>query len=114
MGGISYLASVAGFPTAMRMNIHGELIDSEEAHRLGIISHLAENPFQDAVNLAKRLPDQHAAQEIRAILNRKKYELLRADIDLWVSFVCDGEWTQKKAKIFEDFEVIEKTGPLLN
>jgi enoyl-CoA hydratase/carnithine racemase len=108
MGGISYLGSVAGFQTAMRMNIHGELIESEEAHRLGLVSHLAENPFQDALDLAKRLPDHNAAQKIRAVLNRTKYELLRADIDCWVSFVCNGEWTQKKGKILEDFEMIEK------
>lgn len=108
MGGCSYLASIIGIPLAMRMNIQGEIIGSQRACELGILTHLSPRPYETALEFLKNIPDYLAALEIKKIFLHKKHEYLKADMDRWSKFVGDGDFLAKESKIISDFGVIER------
>ncbi|KAF9396675.1 hypothetical protein CPC16_010246, partial [Podila verticillata] len=88
MGGMSYLSSVIGPVRALRLNVMGELISSETAVSYGLISHLSESPFFDALALRDADFDLDAAIAARKVITGSKYEILKKDLD-WGAVPAD-------------------------
>jgi enoyl-CoA hydratase/carnithine racemase/SAM-dependent methyltransferase/acyl carrier protein len=87
MGGLSYLAEQVGLPWAKRLVLCGELISAGQAHDLGLISHLADDPYAEALALAGRLTHLDAALHAKRLLGGGLAERLTADIDAWFDYV---------------------------
>lgn len=110
MGGISYVSAVSGFQQALKLNLGGGLIKSEDAVALGLISHVSESPFFEAQSFVMSVPDHAAALSIREAVNSEKFGLLERDIDSWVKVVTDGNFVSHRNKIRQDFTVIRQQG----
>lgn len=106
MGGMSYLSSVVGPVRGLRLNVLGELISSEMAASYGLISHLSESPFSDALALRDADFDFDAAMTARKVITGTKYELLKKDIDIFCDFLCSGKFLARQSKIRADYEVM--------
>src|SRR6478736_5867902 len=93
MGGLSYLQSLLGPARTKRLVLTGELIDAAEAHALGVISHVVEDPFTTALSLGEELKHLDSALYMKRLLRRETAELLAADIDDWLNYLtCHADW----------------------
>lgn len=110
MGGVSYLASVVGAARAATLNLTGELLPSEAAVDLGLLSALAHSPFRDAQRFDAGLPNKQVAVRIMKLLRQEKLALMRRDITAWVASVNAGEFIEFSDKIREDFQLIAQSG----
>lgn len=108
MGGISYLTSLVGANRAMHLNVAGEIVHSEEAASLGMITRVCDEPFAEAMRLHEDVADMAAALTVRRAILKTKYELMKRDVDTWVEFVRGGDFMRRVAKIEQDFELIER------
>ncbi len=108
MGGISYTSSLIGASAALKMNLTGDLIASETAHEMGLLTHVDSYPFTTAKSIASELPRSIASNAIRKIVNRTKFDLLRSDIDTWINVVSSG--SLEREQIQEDAIIIRTTG----
>ena len=93
MGGLTYLQSVIGPARTKRLVMLGELVDAEEAHAWGLISHVAADPFAAALAIGDGMKNLEAARYMKRLLRRETAERLSADIDDWVAYVTrHSEW----------------------
>jgi enoyl-CoA hydratase/carnithine racemase/NAD(P)-dependent dehydrogenase (short-subunit alcohol dehydrogenase family) len=87
MGGMSYLQSQIGMASLKRILICGSSFSAQEAYALGLISHLADDPFTDALTLGEQLDHLQTAVLIKQRLNQNASEALTADIDYWLEYL---------------------------
>lgn len=103
MGGVSYLATIAPKDLFIRLSLQGELISSEEAYAAKLITHLCDNPFIEAYQFVKQLPDIDLAIRINSITRKAKKSLVLADLDGWTNYIKSGDITKKLDKIKSDY-----------
>jgi len=89
MGGMSYLRQQIGMAPLKRLLITGDQLTSEQAHELGLVSHLDEKPFEAALALANQIDHLQTAVLIKQRLNQEVAESLTADIDFWLEYLTD-------------------------
>ena len=65
-GGTVRLSEVLRFGDAMDLALSGRVVDATEAHRIGLVSHVVEEPFEVARELAAN--DPSALAEIKALM----------------------------------------------
>ena len=65
-GGTVRLSEVLRFGDAMDLALSGRVVDAAEAHRIGLVSHVVEEPFEVARELAAN--DPTALAEIKALM----------------------------------------------
>jgi enoyl-CoA hydratase/carnithine racemase/SAM-dependent methyltransferase len=97
MGGLTYLQDLIGRARTRRLVMIGDLIDADEAHVWGLISHVADDPFVAALALGDGMKNLEAAAYMKRMLRRETAERLTADIDDWVAYVTrHSEWIDTK------------------
>ncbi|WNG36312.1 SDR family NAD(P)-dependent oxidoreductase [Archangium violaceum] len=89
MGGLSYLKQLVGLPRTRRLVMLGELLSAREAHELGLISHVVDDPFAAALALEEELQHVETALYMKQVLGRGTAERLTADIDAWLLYVLN-------------------------
>jgi enoyl-CoA hydratase/carnithine racemase len=74
-GGLKRIARIAGNGTARYVALTGKVMDGNEAHRLGLISFLDENPVKFSEELATSLSQKslESIRRIKALLGRSDY-----------------------------------------
>lgn len=87
MGGLTQLQSVLGPARTKRLVLLGELIDASEALELGIVSHVADDPFTSALGIGESIKHLEAALQMKRILRPEAANRLCADIDEWVRYL---------------------------
>jgi enoyl-CoA hydratase/carnithine racemase/NAD(P)-dependent dehydrogenase (short-subunit alcohol dehydrogenase family)/acyl carrier protein/SAM-dependent methyltransferase len=87
MGGLTRLQSVLGPARTKRLVLLGDLIDASEAHDLGIVSHVVDDPFTAALAIGDSLEHIEAALQMKRILRPQAANELCADIDDWVRYL---------------------------
>jgi enoyl-CoA hydratase/carnithine racemase len=93
MGGLTYLQSVIGPARAKRLVMLGDLIDAEDAHAWGLVSHVAADPFAAALTVVNNVKNLEAAVYMKRMLRRDTAERLTADIEDWVTYITrHSEW----------------------
>ena len=93
MGGLTYLQSVIGPARTKRLVMLGDLIDAEDAHDWGLVSHVAADPFAAALAVVNNVKSLDAALYMKRILRRDTAERLTADIEDWVTYITQhSEW----------------------
>jgi enoyl-CoA hydratase/carnithine racemase len=93
MGGLTYLQSVIGPARTKRLVMLGDLIDAEDAHEWGLVSHVAADPFAAALAVVNNVKSLDAAVYMKRILRRETAERLTADIEDWVTYITGhSEW----------------------
>jgi enoyl-CoA hydratase/carnithine racemase/SAM-dependent methyltransferase len=97
MGGLTYLQSLIGSARTKRLVMDGDLIDAEEAHACGVISHVVADPFAAALSFGDGMKNIEAARYMKRILRRETVDRLTADIDDWVAYITrHSEWIDTK------------------
>jgi enoyl-CoA hydratase/carnithine racemase len=93
MGGLTYLQGLIGPARTTRLVMLGDLIDAEEAHAWGVISHVVADPFTAALAMGEGMKNLDAALYMKRMLRRETADRLTADIDDWVAYVTrHAEW----------------------
>jgi enoyl-CoA hydratase/carnithine racemase len=93
MGGLTWLQHVIGPARTKRLVMLGELIDAEEAHAWGVISHVTADPFAAALAIGDGVKNFEAALYMKRLLRQEDAQRLSADIDDWVAYVTrHSEW----------------------
>jgi enoyl-CoA hydratase/carnithine racemase/SAM-dependent methyltransferase len=93
MGGLTYLQKAIGPARTKRLVMCGDLIEAEEAHGWGVISHVVADPFAAALALGDGMKNLEAAVYMKRMLRRETAEQLTADIDDWVAYITrHSEW----------------------
>ena len=93
MGGLTYLQHLIGPARTKRLVMLGELIDAEQAHAWGLISHVVDDPFVAALEVGDGMKNLESALYMKRMLRRETAERLTADIDDWVTYVTrHPEW----------------------
>ena len=93
MGGLTYLQHLIGPARTKRLVMLGDLIEAEEAHTLGIISHVVNDPYAAALDLGDGMRNLESAVHMKRLLRRETAERLTADIDDWIAYVTGNtEW----------------------
>jgi enoyl-CoA hydratase/carnithine racemase len=93
MGGLTYLQKAIGPARTKRLVMCGDLIEAEEAHAWGVISHVVADPFAAALALGDGMKNLEAAVYMKRMLRRETAEQLTADIDDWVAYITrHSEW----------------------
>ena len=87
MGGMTYLKRQIGMAPLKRLLLTADQLSSEQAHTLGLVSHLAENPFDTALVLADQLGHLQTAVMMKKQLNEGVAESLTADIEYWLEYL---------------------------
>ncbi len=87
MGGMTHLKQQLGMAPLKRMLLSGNQLSAEQAHDMGLISHLADNPFEAALALSDQLDHLHTAVLIKQRLNEDLARTLTADIDYWLNYL---------------------------
>lgn len=87
MGGLGYLSGQIGLPRTKRLVLCGEAVSAAEAHELGLVSHLADDPYAAALALAEQFTHMHTALHVKRLLGRGLAQRLTADIDDWLDYV---------------------------
>ncbi len=106
-GGTQRLARLIGPGAAKLMMYTAAPIDGVEAHRIGLVDRLSENPLDEALKIA----DQIAGNSPRAVRNVKRcvdegldlalVEGLRLERDLWVDLIPGGNLQEAARAFFE-------------
>jgi enoyl-CoA hydratase/carnithine racemase/NAD(P)-dependent dehydrogenase (short-subunit alcohol dehydrogenase family)/acyl carrier protein/SAM-dependent methyltransferase len=97
MGGLTYLQHAVGPARTKWLVMLGDLIDAEQAHAWGLISHVVADPFAAALALGEGMKNLEAAQYMKRILRRETAEWLSADIDDWIAYIVrHSEWIDTK------------------
>lgn len=91
MGGLSFLKTQIGMARTKRMVMLGELMSAQEAHALGLISHVVADPFAAALDLPRRLSHVGTALEMKKILARDTKHQHTVDIDDWLQHVLQND-----------------------
>ena len=116
-GGTQRLCRLLGYGRAMEMVMGGEMIDGEEAYRIGLINHLVEeNELQDktmeiAQNLASKSPHtiRVAKAAVRAALEQPFSAGIQSERDLFCA-LFDTADMEIGVKAFLNRETAEWTG----
>lgn len=87
MGGLTQLQSVLGPARTKRLVLLGELVDATEALELGMVSHVADDPFTSALGIGDSLKHLEAALQMKRILRPEVANRLCADIDAWARYL---------------------------
>lgn len=87
MGGMTYLKHQIGLAPLKRLLLGGNSISAQQAHALGLVSHLADNPFEAALALGDQLDHLSTAVMMKRRLNEGVTEQLTADIDYWLDYL---------------------------
>lgn len=87
MGGLTHLSGQIGLPRAKRLVLCGDLFSAGEAHEMGLISHLADDPYAAALALAEQITHLDTALHAKRLLGRELGRRLTADIDAWLDYV---------------------------
>jgi enoyl-CoA hydratase/carnithine racemase len=97
MGGLTYLQQAIGPARTKWLVMLGDLIDAEQAHAWGLISHVVADPFVAALALGDSMKNLEAAHYMKRILRRETAERLTADIDDWVAYIVrHSDWIDTK------------------
>ena len=116
-GGTQRLCRLLGYGRAMEMVMGGEMIDGEEAYRIGLINHLVEaNELLDktmeiAQNLASKSPHtiRVAKAAVRATLEQSFSAGIQSERDLFCALFNTADM-EIGVKAFLDRETAEWTG----
>ena len=93
MGGLTYLQDLIGRARTKRLVMLGDLIDAEEAHAWGLISHVAADPFAAALALGEGVKNLEAAVYMKRMLRQETAERMVADIDGWITYITGhSDW----------------------
>ncbi len=97
MGGLTFLQHAIGPARTKWLVMLGDLIDAEQAHAWGLISHVVADPFVAALALGDNMKNLEAAHYMKRILRRETAERLTADIDDWIAYIVrHSEWIDTK------------------
>ena len=87
MGGMTHLKQQLGIAPLKRMLLSGNQLTAKQAHAMGLISHLADNPFEAALALSEQLDHLSTGVLIKQRLNEDLARTLTADIDYWLNYL---------------------------
>ncbi|PIC63129.1 hypothetical protein CSV79_13330 [Sporosarcina sp. P13] len=82
--GTQKFASLAGTSFAMKYLLTGDFIESEKAHSFGLVSDRVENPWEQSVEMAKKIASHsaHSVQEIKKLITGVEYTALAPGYEL--------------------------------
>lgn len=89
MGGLTYLSHQIGNARFKRLVMSGELISAQEAYEAGIISHVVDDPYKAALDLASSIPNIKTALHIKQLMASQQKQQLTADIDSWQHYLLN-------------------------
>ncbi|HLO85754.1 MAG TPA: SDR family NAD(P)-dependent oxidoreductase [Nostocaceae cyanobacterium] len=97
MGGMSFLKQQIGLLQTKKLVLTGELINAQKAYDIGLISHVSDDPFTEALNFYKTIDNFDTAIYLKKFLDEGKSQALIQDIDFWVKYLIQkGEWVNRK------------------
>jgi enoyl-CoA hydratase/carnithine racemase len=97
MGGMSFLKQQIGLLQTKKLVLTGELINAQTAYEIGLISHVSDDPFTEALQFYKTIDNFDTAIYLKKFLDQGKSQSLIQDIDFWVEyFIQKGEWVNQR------------------
>jgi enoyl-CoA hydratase/carnithine racemase/NAD(P)-dependent dehydrogenase (short-subunit alcohol dehydrogenase family)/acyl carrier protein/SAM-dependent methyltransferase len=109
MGGLTHLCGQIGLPRTKRLVLCGELVSAREAHDMGLVSHLAEDPYAAALALAGQMAHMDTALHAKRLLGRELEQRLTADIDAWLDYVLNHRQWIDVQRIMDSTTVVAQT-----
>ena len=97
MGGMSFFKEQIGALRTKQLVLSGGLIEAQEAQEIGLISHVATDPFTEALRFHQTIDNFATAIYLKKYLDYGKASSLTRDIETWVEYLVNHhQWVNQR------------------
>lgn len=97
MGGMSFFKEQIGALRTKQLVLSGGLIEAQEAQEIGLISHVATDPFKEALRFHQTIDNFATAIYLKKYLDHGKASSLTQDIETWVEYLVNHhQWVNQR------------------
>ena len=97
MGGMSFFKEQIGALRTKQLVLSGGLIDAQKAQEIGLISHVAVDPFSESLRFYQTIDNFDTAIYLKKYLDHGKASSLTRDIETWVEYLVNHhQWVNQR------------------
>lgn len=106
MGGMSFFKEQIGALRTKQLVLSGGLIEAQEAQEIGLISHVAIDPFTEALRFYQTIDNFATAIYLKKYLDHGKSDSLTRDIETWVEYLINHHQWVNQTRIAKSLAMI--------